>query len=229
MSPRGGARQACGSRHRNGRHGCGQAALARGRRLDPPVPDGPGRVAVRGSPSWSGWEVTLEHGTTTSPRRCSGYVKHLLAVGRFVRSSGGCCHGAWFGRRVREVALEDAHCFLCGVAVGSGVVVDDPAWWVAAELGDGHAVEHGTDRPVAPLVEPMTDRFALTPGPSGNGTTCPHGNARLSWPRSIPLKLRQRPTCSSGWATATASTLSPLARPSPEGSVSLQCDSSGVG
>lgn len=41
----------------------------------------------------------------------------------------------------------------------------------------------------------------------------------------MPLKLQQRPTCSSGSGTDTASTLSPLTRPSPEGSVSEQRDS----
>ena len=73
---------------------------------------------------------------------------------------------------VAEVAFEDAHCFLLGVAAGAGVVVDFAGSWLASKLGDCHAVQAGVDATVAAAVEAVADGFAVTLGAGGWQRCC---------------------------------------------------------
>jgi hypothetical protein len=62
---------------------------------------------------------------------------------------------------VGEVAFEDAHGFGFGVPAAAGVLDDVAGLRVAAELGNGHAVEHGVDSAVAAPIETMPHGFAV--------------------------------------------------------------------
>jgi len=61
---------------------------------------------------------------------------------------------------VAEVAFEDAHRFLVGVAGVASVGVELAGSWLAAQLGDGHAVQGSADAPVAGWVVAVRDGLA---------------------------------------------------------------------
>ena len=63
---------------------------------------------------------------------------------------------------VGESALEDAHGFGLGVAALAGVVVELSGAWFAAQLGEGHVVEHAVDASVAVRVEAVAHWFTGT-------------------------------------------------------------------
>ena len=59
-----------------------------------------------------------------------------------------------------EVAFEDAPRFAFGVTAGAGVGEDRLRAGLAAQLGDGHAVQDRVDASVPAGVEAVADRFA---------------------------------------------------------------------
>ena len=84
----------------------------------------------------------------------SGFLKlFVLSVTEDV-SEHGAVHD------IGEVPLEDAHGFALGVASAACSFVEVAGGGVAAQLGDGHAVEDGIDLAVPALIEAVTDGLA---------------------------------------------------------------------